>query len=111
MKIETMPIKDPDHINWYVVVYLFFVTLLGSLASYCYHVINGNKFNLMILIAQIFISIFAGALVVLTASYFNWQFELAGGIAGLAGWSGATLIKALEERLLKKARGNDNEIN
>ena len=110
-KIKTMPIKEPDNINWYVVVYLFFVTLLGSLASYCYHVINGNKFNLMILIAQIFISIFAGALVVLAASYFNWQFELAGGIAGLAGWSGATLIKALEERLLKKARGNDNEIN
>lgn len=106
-----MPIKDPDNISWYVVAYLFFITFLGSLASYCYNIINGNKFNLIILIAQIFISIFAGALVVLTASYFNWQFELAGGIAGLAGWSGATLIKALEERLLKRARGSDNEIN
>ena len=35
------------------------------------------------------------------------HFELAGGIAGLAGWSGATLIKALEERLIKKASGKD----
>lgn len=102
-----MPIKDPDNINWYVVVYLFFVTLLGSLASYCYHIMNGDKFRISTLIGQIFVSTFAGSLVVLGASYFNWDFELAGGIAGLAGWSGATLIKALEERLIKKAKGDD----
>ncbi|OCG10808.1 hypothetical protein A9G09_11900 [Gilliamella sp. wkB292] len=101
-----MPIKDPNNVNWTVVVYLFFVTLLGSLASYCYQVLNGNKFNVWILFAQIFISIFAGLLVVLAASYFNWDFELAGGIAGLAGWSGAALIKVLEEQLLKKAKGH-----
>lgn len=100
-----MPIKDPNNVNWTVVVYLFVVTLLGSLASYCYQVLNGNKFNVWILFAQIFISIFAGLLVVLAASYFNWDFELAGGIAGLAGWSGAALIKVLEEQLLKKAKG------
>ncbi|OCG14772.1 holin [Gilliamella sp. wkB292] len=100
-----MPIKDPNNINWYVVIYLMIVTLLGSLASYCYHVLNGNKFNVWVLFAQIFISIFAGILVVLGASYFNWEFELAGGVAGLAGWSGATLIKILEEKLLKKAKG------
>ena len=100
-----MPIKDPNNVNWTVVVYLFVVTLLGSLASYCHQVLNGNKFNVWILFAQIFISIFAGLLVVLGASYFNWEFELAGGVAGLAGWSGATLIKILEEKLLKKAKG------
>lgn len=102
-----MAIKDPDNINWIVVVYLFFITLLGSLASYCYHVLNGVKFLVGTLIAQIFISTFAGALVVLAASYFNWAFEFAGGIAGLAGWSGATLIKALEQRLIKKAKGDE----
>ncbi|WP_216358558.1 phage holin family protein [Gilliamella apicola] len=97
-----MPIKDPDNINWTVIVYLFFITFLGSLASYCYHLLNGNKFFLWTLIAQIFISIFAGALVIFIASYFNWAFEVAGGVAGLAGWSGANLIKVLEEKLIKQ---------
>lgn len=107
MTIRKMPIKDPNNINWTVIVYLFCVTLLGSIASYCYHVMNGHKFRLGTLIGQICVSTFAGSLVVLGASYFNWDFELAGGVAGLAGWSGATLIKALEERLIKKARGDD----
>ncbi|WP_276899497.1 hypothetical protein [Frischella perrara] len=87
-----MPIKDPNNINWTVVVYLFFITLLGSLASYYYHIMNGDTFRIGTLLG---------------ASYFNLDFKLAGGVAGLAGWSGATLIKALEERLIKKARGND----
>lgn len=43
---------------------------------------------------------------VLAASYFDWDFELAGAIAGLAGWSGAALIKVFEEQLLKKAKGH-----
>lgn len=107
MSIIKMPIKDPNNINWTVVVYLFFITLLGSLASYCYHIMNGDRFRISTLLAQILVSTFAGALVVLGASYFNLDFELAGGVAGLAGWSGATLIKALEERLIKKARGDE----
>lgn len=74
------------------------------MASYCYHVLNGDQFRIGTLIAQIFISTFTGALVVLAASYFNWAFEFAGGIAGLDGWSGDTLIKALEERLIKRAK-------
>ncbi|MBC9130484.1 phage holin family protein [Frischella sp. Ac48] len=102
-----MPIKDPDNINWVVVVYLFIVTLLGSLASYCYRLLNGDTFQLWSLIAQIFISIFSGLLIVFIASYFNWEFEFAGGVAGLAGWSGASLIKTLEERLIKKAKGSE----
>lgn len=102
-----MPLKNPDNINWYAIVYLFFLTLLGALASYCYHIMNGDKFRIGTLIAQIFISTFSGSLVVLGASLFSWDFELAGGIAGLAGWSGATLIKTLEERLIKKVGGKD----
>ena len=107
MKIKLMPIKDPENISWYAVIYLFILTMFGSIASYSYHVINGEKFRFSVLVGQILVSAFAGALVVLGASYFNWPFELAGGIAGLAGWSGATLIKALEERLIKKAKGDD----
>ena len=107
MSIRKMPIKDPNNVNWTVVVYLFVITLLGSLASYCYHIMNGDSFRSSTLLAQIAVSTFAGALVVLGASYFNLDFELAGGVAGLAGWSGATLIKALEERLIKKAKGDN----
>ena len=107
MSIRKMPIKDPNNVNWTVVIYLFVITLLGSLASYCYHIMNGDKFRIGMLLAQIAVSTFAGALVVLGASYFNLDFELAGGVAGLAVWSGATLIKALEERLIKKAKGDD----
>jgi len=65
---------------------------------------NGDKFRIGTLLAQIFISTFSGALVVLFASFFSWDFELARGVAGLVGWSGATLSKVLEERLIKKSQ-------
>lgn len=107
MKIKIMPIKDPENIRSYAVIYLFILTIFGSIASYSYHLINGEKFRISVLICQILVSAFAGTLVVLGASFFNWPFELAGGVAGLSGWSGATLIKALEERLMKKAKGKD----
>jgi hypothetical protein len=45
--------------------------------------------------------------VALTASYFNWEFEFAGGVAGVAGWSGTVLIKALENKLIRKVKGDD----
>lgn len=104
-----MPIKDPDNVNWYVVIYLFIITALGSLANYFYNVLKGNKFRIGILIAQMLISAFTGALAILAASYFDWRFELAGGIAGLAGWSGATLIKTLEEKLIKHTKGDKQQ--
>lgn len=103
-----MPIKDPDNINWAVVVYLFSISMLGSLASYFYNLLKGSKFQLWSLAAQVFISIFSGALVIFIASYLSWAFEFAGGIAGLAGWSGATFIKALEDRLIKNTRDKND---
>jgi hypothetical protein len=102
-----MPIKDPDNVNWTVVIYLFIITSLGSLSNYCHHLLNGDRFNIWGLIARIFISTFAGVLVALTASYFNWEFEFAGGVAGVAGWSGTVLIKALENKLTRKVKGDD----
>ena len=68
---------------------------------------DGDKFRLGTLLAQICRSTFSSALVVLFACLFSWDFELAGGVAGLTDWSGATLIKVLEERLIKKASGKD----
>lgn len=99
-----MTIKNPDNVNWFVVIVLYVITLLGSLASYSYEILNGKQFLLWTLIAQIFISIFAGTLVIFIASYFNWEFEFAGGAAGLAGWSGANLVKILEDKFLKKLK-------
>lgn len=103
-----MSIKDPENINWAVVFYLLIVTTLGSIAGYAYRVSKGDKFNLWSLIAQMLISIFAGALIFFVSSYFGWEFEIAGGLSGLAGWSGATFIKALEDRLVRKASGRDD---
>ena len=54
-----MTIKNPDNVNWLVVIVLYVITLLGSLASYSYEILNGKQFLLWTLIAQIFISIFA----------------------------------------------------
>lgn len=85
------------------------MTLIGSLASYSYQLINGKKFSLAILCAQVFISIFAGSIVYWIASYFSWDFELAGGLAGLAGWSGASMIKVIEKRVLLKINGEHDE--
>ena len=45
---------------------------------------NGDKFRLGTLLDQICISTFSSALVVLFASFFGWDFELAGSVAGLA---------------------------
>lgn len=103
--MKSMPIKDPDNVNWAVVAYLLVTTLLGSLASYAYRLINGDHFQLWSLLAQMLVSVFAGALIFFIASYFNLEFEIAGGLSGLAGWSGATLIKALEDRMVRKASG------
>lgn len=108
MKIKSMPIKDPNNINWLVVIYLLIMTTLGSLASYAYRLIRGDIFNFWTLMAQMLVSIFAGAIIFFISSYFNLEFEIAGGLSGLAGWSGATLIKALEDRLIRKASGRDD---
>ena len=50
MKIKIMPIKDPENISWYAVIYLFILTIFGSIASYSYHLINGEKFRISVLI-------------------------------------------------------------
>ena len=97
-----MPIKNPDNINWFVAFLLLTMTLIGSLASYAYQLLNGHRFNLFVLLAQIIISIFSGLIMYLSASGLDLDFELAGGLCGLAGWSGAELIKALEKRFIRR---------
>ena len=100
-----MPIKEPDNFNWAVVIALLVITFLGSVASYTYKIINGHKFSVLGFIAQAIISMFSGLIMFFIASYFHLEFELAGGLCGLAGWSGAAFVSAIEKRLLKKARG------
>ncbi|CAG9426026.1 phage holin family protein [Providencia alcalifaciens] len=97
-----MSYKEPDNINLLTVMLVGLMTLLGSIASYANKVLKGEPFRLGLFIAQVIISMFAGSMVLLAASYFAWQPEIAGGVAGMAGWTGAAGVSALEKRFLRK---------
>lgn len=97
-----MPTKTPAAIEITSIIIMFIMCLLGSLACYCYRVLNGQKFGWVTLALQLVVSFFAGALVIMATWYFEWHPSIGGGLSGLAGWSGAALVKALEQRLLSK---------
>lgn len=97
-----MPYKDPNNYNWLVGVLITMMTMLGTSASCAYKALNGEKISWGFFFLQAIVSIFAGALVFLASSYYHWAPELAGGIAGLAGWSGAEFIKVIEKKVLRK---------
>ena len=100
-----MPYKDPHNLNWFRELLILLMTMLGVAASYAYKVLNGEKFSWRTFFLQAIVAVFAGAIVFLASSYYQWVPEIAGGAAGFAGWSGAELIKTLEKRLLRKASG------
>ncbi|AKL43006.1 holin [Serratia marcescens] len=87
----------------------FGMTLLGAIASYSFKVLNGETFSWRTLFLQLFVSIFAGLTMVMIALHYDWPSEVMGGVCGMAGWSGASLIKALERRFLNKASGGNHE--
>lgn len=87
-----------------------FMTLLGTIASYAYRVLQGEPFRWTTLILQFFISIFAGSLMYMAAYHYGWPPEMSGGACGLAGWSGSSVIKALERRLLGKIDIGDSTL-
>lgn len=101
--------KHPDVERFIMYLLVLLMSLLGALASYANRVLAGEQFRWTTLVLQAIVSIFAGSLVVMIAVLFDWEPELAGGISGLAGWSGAGFIKALEERLLSRVRGNNGD--
>lgn len=94
--------RTPEVEHFVLLTLVLIMTLLGTLASYAYKVLSGHKFHWQILLLQSFVSVFAGALVLMAALYYEWRPELAGGISGLAGWSGAGFIKSLESALLRR---------
>jgi len=96
-----MPWKNEPNILSMLIA--FGMTLLGAIASYSFKVLNGEAFSWRTLLLQLFVSIFAGSTMVLIALHYGWPSEVMGGVAGMAGWSGASLIKALERRFLNKA--------
>ncbi|EQC1055111.1 MULTISPECIES: phage holin family protein [Providencia] len=100
--MKKMPYKDPFSYSWARELLIVIMTLLGSIASYAYKIINGEKFSLWMFIAQALVSVFAGSFVFLAASYFQWAPEYAGGIAGIAGWSGAEFVKTIERKFKRK---------
>ncbi|MCS3602725.1 hypothetical protein M2371_001934 [Buttiauxella sp. BIGb0471] len=99
-----MPGNNPD---LFALILAFLMTLLGAMAGYAYRVINGARFSWVMLALQLIVSLFAGALMMLTAMHYLWPVEITGAICGMAGWSGSTLIKALEARFLNKAGGSN----
>ncbi|MGS3332109.1 phage holin family protein [Serratia marcescens] len=101
-----MPWKNEPNILSMLIA--FGMTLLGAIASYSFKVLNGEAFSWRTLCLQLFVSIFAGLTMVMIAMHYEWPSEVMGGVCGMAGWSGASLIKALERRFLNKA-GDSNE--
>lgn len=104
-----MPIKEPESFSLFSYLLVLVMTLLGAIASYAYRILNGEEFRWSILFLQAVVAIFAGALVLLAASYHNWAAEFAGGVAGFSGWSGAEFIKTLEKRFLKRIEGERHD--
>lgn len=95
-----MPWKNqPDILSMLIALA---ITTLGAIASYANRVIKGEKFSWFVLLLQVIVSIFSGAMMILAGIHYMWPMEVTGGICGLAGWSGPTLIKALEARFLSK---------
>ncbi|HHH0489469.1 TPA: phage holin family protein [Yersinia enterocolitica] len=107
--MKIMPIKEPETYSVIGSALVLMMTALGAVANYAWRVINGEKFRLSFFIMKLSISIFAGALVLLAASSLNWSAELAGGVAGLSGWSGASAIRALESRFLQRLKQGEDK--
>ncbi|HGN2285739.1 TPA: phage holin family protein [Proteus mirabilis] len=103
--MKKMPYKDPNNMNWFTAVLIAGMAVFGGIASYANKIVKGEPFRFAILFAQIVVSMFSGALILFGASYYQWQPEIAGAIAGMAGWSGAALVSALEKRFLRKVSG------
>ena len=83
----------------------FLTTLCGAVASYAYRVLNGEEFSWVTLTLQVIVSVFAGMLMVFIAVHYRWPTEIIGGACGMAGWCGASFIKALEQRLTSRITG------
>lgn len=97
-----MPHRDPNNYSWFRELLILLMTMLGVAASYAYKVLNGERFSWRIFILQAIVAVFAGSMVFLASSYYQWVTEIAGGAAGFAGWSGAEFIKVLEKRLMRR---------
>lgn len=100
-----MPYKSDPNI-WSILI-AFGMTLVGATASYSFKVLNGESFSWRTMCLQLIVSIFAGLIMTMIAIHYNWPQEVMGGVCGMAGWSGSSLIKALENRFLSKAAGKE----
>lgn len=81
------------------------MTTLGALANYALKIISGEIFSWRTLFLQLIVSLFSGSLMWLLLHHYAVTDDLAGAVCGLAGWSGASLIKTLEKKLLDKFQG------
>lgn len=100
-----MPIKDLESYNLFTMCLALFMTVLGSIAHYSYDILNGKRFDWVVLLLQLVVSVFSGSIMVLLSAHLGWSSAITGGLAGMAGWAGAAVIKVLEERLIKRLNG------
>ncbi|MBK0094841.1 phage holin family protein [Erwinia sp. S63] len=99
-----MPYKsDPGFIATLIALSM---TVFGAVVTYAYKVLSGDIFSWRKLCLKLIVSIFAGFLMMLLATYWSWPQEVTGASCGMAGWAGPSLIKALEKRFLQKASGD-----
>lgn len=82
------------------------MTLFGTVASYAYRLLGGDPFSWRTLCLQIIVSMFAGFLMILMASYWGWPLEVMGCFCGLSGWAGPKFVMVLEKRFLNKVSGD-----
>ncbi|WP_347252922.1 phage holin family protein [Leminorella grimontii] len=81
------------------------MAVLGAIASYSNQILQGEKFRWSTLFLKAIVAVFCGAMVVLAGSYYQWNPEFSGGVAGLSGWFGVEFIKVLEKLFINKAPG------
>ncbi len=95
-----MPWKNEP--SWVSVLLSLGMTVLGAIANYAFKILSGELFSWRTMILQLTVSLFSGALMWLLMHHYDVADDFAGAVCGLAGWSGASLIKALEKRILNK---------
>ena len=90
---------DSEFVGYLLVAGL---SLLGTVARILYNIVILDKFSMIAALAQLAVSTFAAALILMLGIRFQWQFTGTAIACGVAAWSGVTIVAVLESRLLAR---------
>lgn len=79
--------------------HLGLIALLAACARVSYQTLNGTPFRFSTFLALLMVAVFAAFL---AGSVMPLTFEYRDGVVGVAAWSGAELVRALEAKLLAR---------